>query len=85
MAQGAIKKSKPTQAKKPTSLGPKRGAKTIAPKKAKLIKQQKLVKKLTSGLTGKTERLLAEKAGHLELLKGTRKDKKGDNKQAAKK
>ncbi|EEQ33044.1 hypothetical protein McanMca71_003760 [Microsporum canis] len=84
MAQGAIKKTKAAPAKKPTTLGPKRGAKTIAPKKAKLIKQQKMVKKLTSGLTGKTERMLAEKAGHLELLKGTRKDKKTD-KQAAKK
>ncbi|KAK2837011.1 hypothetical protein FQN49_006495 [Arthroderma sp. PD_2] len=76
MAQGALKKAKPASTKKPTALGPKRGAKTIAPKKSKLVSQQKMLKKLTSGLTGKTERLLAEKAGHLELLKGTRKDKK---------
>lgn len=42
------------------------------------------VKKLSSGLTAKTERNLAERAGHLELLKGTKKDK-GKEKAAGKK
>lgn len=36
--------------------------------------------KLSSGLTAKTERALAEKAGHLELLKGGKNDKKKDAK-----
>lgn len=29
-----------------------------------------MVQKYTAGLTGKTERALAEKAGHLEMLRG---------------
>ncbi|OJJ70565.1 hypothetical protein ASPBRDRAFT_90713, partial [Aspergillus brasiliensis CBS 101740] len=60
----------------PSALGPKRGPRQIAPKKAMLIKQQKLTKKLTAGLTAQTEKNLAEKAGHLELLAGGKKDKK---------
>ncbi|KAJ9666306.1 hypothetical protein H2201_003494 [Coniosporium apollinis] len=34
-------------------------------------------KKHTSGLTALTEKNLAEKAGHLEMLRGGKKDKKG--------
>jgi hypothetical protein len=48
----------------------------IAPKKPKLIAKRKLMKKHTSGLTAMTEKNLAEKAGHLELLGGGKKDKK---------
>ncbi|KAL2218899.1 hypothetical protein M432DRAFT_614632 [Thermoascus aurantiacus ATCC 26904] len=78
MAQGEIKKkpSNPSSSKRPTALGPKKGARTIAPKKAKLIKQHKMNKKLTAGLIEKTERKLAERAGHLELLAGGKKEKK---------
>ncbi|KAK5000833.1 hypothetical protein LTR66_000379 [Elasticomyces elasticus] len=77
MAQGAVKKSKPAAPRKPASLGPKRGARVIKPKKSALIKQQKMNKKHTSGLTAMTERSLAEKAGHLEMLRGGKKDSNG--------
>ncbi|KAJ9194543.1 hypothetical protein DTO166G4_3918 [Paecilomyces variotii] len=79
MTQGALKKSKPgaaTASKRPNALGPKKGQRSIAPKKASLVKQRKITKKLTSGLINKTERNLAERAGHLELLAGGKKDKK---------
>ncbi|GFF29414.1 conserved hypothetical protein [Aspergillus udagawae] len=101
MAQGPLKKIKPSTAKRyvifqsphnhkksnshladymirPTALAPKRGPRQIAPKKATLIKQQKITKKLTAGLTAKTERSLAQRAGHLELLAGGKKDKKAE-------
>ena len=48
----------------------------IKPKKAKLISQQKIKKKHSAGLTAQTEKMLGEKAGHLELLRGGKKDKK---------
>ncbi|PYH95046.1 hypothetical protein BO71DRAFT_398417 [Aspergillus ellipticus CBS 707.79] len=76
MVQGSLKKKSTTGPKRPATLGPKRGPRQIAPKKATLIKQKKLTKKLTSGLTTMTERNLAEKAGHLELLAGGKKDRK---------
>lgn len=37
--------------------------------------------KLTAGYTAKTERNLASKAGHLEMLAGGKKDKKDQKKQ----
>ncbi|KAL2430277.1 hypothetical protein ABEF95_003512 [Exophiala dermatitidis] len=68
MAQGQVKKpSKPT-ASKPSSGITKKGSRTITPKKAKLLKQAKLNKKFTAGLTAKTEAMLGERAGHLEML-----------------
>ncbi|KAL4815170.1 hypothetical protein BDW67DRAFT_164538 [Aspergillus spinulosporus] len=79
MAQGLLKKApaKPSSSKRPTALGPKKGRNSqIAPKKAALIKQQKITKKLSAGLIAKTERSLAQRAGHLELLAGGKKDKK---------
>ncbi|GLI77437.1 hypothetical protein F1880_005129 [Penicillium rolfsii] len=79
MAQGLLKKSKPATAtaKRPSQAAPKmkRGPRQIAPKKQALIRQAKMTKKLTSGLVTKTERSLATKAGHLELLGGGKKDK----------
>ncbi|KAF2840968.1 hypothetical protein M501DRAFT_1002050 [Patellaria atrata CBS 101060] len=82
MAQGAPKlKSKP--AAKPRSgsrSGPKPGARVIKPKNPKLIKQQKVIKKRTAGLTAQTEKALAERAGHLEMLKGGKKEKEKENK-----
>ncbi|KAF2875917.1 hypothetical protein BDV95DRAFT_514288 [Massariosphaeria phaeospora] len=75
MAQGAIKKSsKPSAKKTPTHL-PKRGSRIIKPKKTSLITQNQIKKKSTSGLNAQTEKMLAEKAGHLELLKGGKKDR----------
>ncbi|KAI9043264.1 DUF2462 domain-containing protein [Aspergillus affinis] len=78
MVQGSLKKAKANTAstKRPTALGPKPGPRQIAPKKASLVKQKKITKKLTAGLVTRTERSLAERAGHLELLAGGKKDKK---------
>ena len=63
---------------RPTPTGPKRGngSRVIKPKKPALISQNKIKKKHAAGLVGKTEKLLAEKAGHLEMLKGGKRDKK---------
>ncbi|KAL5117138.1 hypothetical protein ACEQ8H_004963 [Pleosporales sp. CAS-2024a] len=75
MAQGAIKtKSKPAAPKKKQQTRP--GARVIKPKKASLLQQHKIKHKSSAGLIGQTEKLMAEKAGHLELLKGGKKDKK---------
>ncbi|KAK2813221.1 hypothetical protein FQN50_000899 [Emmonsiellopsis sp. PD_5] len=80
MAQGALKKIKSaTSSRKPNTLGPKKGARVIAPKKASLVRQKKMNKKFTAGLTARTERTLAERAGHLELLAGGKKHKDGKN------
>ncbi|KAF2730924.1 hypothetical protein EJ04DRAFT_404325, partial [Polyplosphaeria fusca] len=76
MPQGAVKKSKAAPTKKSTSQTPKRGSRVIKPKKPSLIAANKLKKKHTAGLTGQTEKLLAEKAGHLEMLRGGKKDRK---------
>ncbi|KAF2274385.1 uncharacterized protein EI97DRAFT_435220 [Westerdykella ornata] len=85
MAQGAIKKAnKASSARKPSQTGPKRGSRVIKPKKASLISQQKIKKKVAAGLTAKTEKLLGEKAGHLEMLRGGKKEKKEEKKGAKK-
>lgn len=83
MAQGAIKKSvKPAssshKAKKlavatGVNGAPKRGARvTKAPRSAKAVKAHattdKTMRKFTSGLIHKTEAMLGERAGHLELI-----------------
>lgn len=80
MAQGAAKKSSNPNAGKKNApkVNSRRviGSKVIAPKKQKLIAQRKLAKKHSSGLIALTEKNLAEKAGHLELLGGGKKEKK---------
>ena len=77
MAQGAIKKSAKPSTK---ATHPKRGARVVKPQKAKSTKSDKVVKKFTSGLIGKTEAMLGERAGHLELIgkgkKGPKTEKK---------
>ncbi|KAJ5106507.1 hypothetical protein N7456_003182 [Penicillium angulare] len=79
MAQGALKKTKTTTATTKrgglSAARTKPGVRQIAPKKAGLVKAHKLTKKLTSGLVTKTERSLASKAGHLEMLAGGKKDR----------
>ncbi|CAD6504900.1 BgTH12-00401 [Blumeria graminis f. sp. triticale] len=74
MAQG-IFKSKPakattTSSRRPNVLGPKKGARTIVPRKPGLVRQNKLTKKYSAGLTASTERTLGARVGHLELLGG---------------
>ncbi|KAG0130647.1 hypothetical protein HOY82DRAFT_562018 [Tuber indicum] len=79
MVQGNKKLSKPLakQGSKRKNAGiTKKGHKTIAPKKSILVKANNLKKKVTAQLTAGTERSLAERAGHLEVLKGGKKDKK---------
>ncbi|PGH10182.1 hypothetical protein AJ80_07541 [Polytolypa hystricis UAMH7299] len=79
MAQGEIKKKAPATAKKSSVLRTtKKGARSIAPKNSQLIKHKKMNKKFAAGLTARTERSLAEKAGHLELLAGGKKANKAD-------
>ncbi|KEF53751.1 uncharacterized protein A1O9_10152 [Exophiala aquamarina CBS 119918] len=68
MAQGIVKKpsAKPTSS---SSSGiTKKGTRSITPKKARLLKQNKINKKYTAGLTARTEAMLGQRAGHLELL-----------------
>ncbi|KAF2973542.1 hypothetical protein GQX73_g178 [Xylaria multiplex] len=65
MAQGAPKKiTKPARANKPQQA--KKGARVIKAKKGSAA--DKLQRKLAAGITHKTERLLGERAGHLELI-----------------
>lgn len=62
--------------RRPSKSGPRPGQKVIKPKKASLIQQNKIKKKSSAGLVTTTEKFLAEKAGHLEMLRGGKKDKK---------
>lgn len=73
MAQGAVKsKAKPALATKPKAT---KGAKV---KKQKSTKADKLQKRYTAGLVSKTEKLLGERAGHLELIGKGKKAKKDE-------
>ncbi|TID19471.1 hypothetical protein E6O75_ATG06809 [Venturia nashicola] len=80
MAQGSIKKATTglgSKSKKPASTAlTRRGSRIIAPKKAKIVRRRELTKAHSSGLNAMTERNLAEKAGHLEMLVGGKKGKK---------
>lgn len=85
MAQGIVK-SKPAKAisassRRSTGLGPKKGARTIVPRKATLVRQKKLTKKYSAGLTASTERTLGARVGHLELLGGGKGKKTRDSKE----
>lgn len=72
MAQGEIKrKAAPTA----TRAKPTKGQKV---KKPKSTKADKLQKKYTSGMVTKTEALLGERAGHLELIGKGKKAKKDE-------
>ncbi len=81
MAQGVIKNKpfKPSNSCKLSHTSKngitKKGARTIAPKKTFLMKQQKMTKKFSAGLTAKTEKMLGEKVGHLEMLGGGKKQR----------
>ncbi|KAK5628610.1 hypothetical protein RRF57_004325 [Xylaria bambusicola] len=87
MAQGVPKKtSKPalsSRANKPQP--PKKGARVIKAKKGKgSSAADKLQRKLAAGITNKTERLLGDRAGHLELI-GPGKKARGEKDAAVKK
>lgn len=72
MAQGEIKKK---AAPASTKAKPMKGQKV---KKPKSTKADKLQKKYTSGMVTKTEALLGERAGHLELIGKGKKAKKDE-------
>ncbi|KAF2707983.1 hypothetical protein K504DRAFT_468377 [Pleomassaria siparia CBS 279.74] len=78
MAQGAVKKApKAVNSRKPAAtFGPKRGNRVIKPKKASLVAANTIKMSRSAGLATKTEAMLGQKAGHLELLKGGKRDKK---------
>jgi hypothetical protein len=83
MAQGALKKtSKPaSMARKNKPQPPKKGARVCKAKRGSAA--DKLQRKLAAGITTKTERLLGERAGHLELI-GPGKKARGENKDVKK-
>jgi hypothetical protein len=67
MAQGTIKKLgvKPTTTK-PNPAKTRKGARVTKPKKA--TSSDKMQKKLSAGIVARTEKLLGERAGHLEMI-----------------
>ncbi|TLD03831.1 hypothetical protein PgNI_11479 [Pyricularia grisea] len=77
MAQGTVKMSAKSSQPTKNKGTMKKGARVFKPKKSNSsTKADKLVKKYTSGLVGQTEKLLGERAGHLELIgKGRTKNK----------
>ncbi|RMJ13345.1 hypothetical protein BHE90_009918 [Fusarium euwallaceae] len=78
MAQGTIKKlGRATPAKVTHS---KRQASKVAKPKKNKASVDKVHKKFTSGMTARTEALLGERAGHLELIGQGKKKKGGDKK-----
>lgn len=90
MAQGAPKKtsgsSRPSSGAGRAKPVPKKGARVAKAKKGSAA--DRLQRKLAAGIAGKTERLLGERAGHLELIgpgKKARGEKKKDGDGAAKK
>lgn len=76
MAQGQLKKTKAPAAK--TNPNRKQlGARIIKPTKSSAaLKTQQFKKKHSSGMTALTEKSLASRAGHLELLKGGKREKR---------
>jgi len=77
MAQGEIKKKARPASTKAKHQNKGRVSKPQKPKKAK-TSADKMQKKLTSGLVAKTEKMLGEKAGHLEMIGKGKKTEKGD-------
>lgn len=74
MAQGEIKiKAKPSGKSKPAKG-------SIAKKPKNSAKADKLRKKYTAGMVGKTEKLLGERVGHLELIGKGKKAPKDEKK-----
>ncbi|KAK3676713.1 hypothetical protein LTR78_003489 [Recurvomyces mirabilis] len=72
MAQGQLKKTKAPATK--LTQRKQTGNRVIKPKKTALQKQQTMNKKHTAGLAAMTEKSLAGRAGHLELLRGGKRD-----------
>ncbi|KAI8879533.1 hypothetical protein K501DRAFT_226481 [Backusella circina FSU 941] len=80
MVQGSLKKTTKTQKKggREKKGITKKGARTIAPKKATLVKQRALDKKLTAQINKNIERQMSVKAnavGKLTIMKKLAEDK----------
>lgn len=76
MAQGQVKK-KPATAATKNNKNQHRVAKPTKPKKGK-SSADRMQRKLTAGLTAKTEKLLGERAGHLEMIGKGKKTEKSE-------
>lgn len=77
MAQNAPQTKPSTTAKssaKKPSQRKQTGNRVIKPKKTALVKQQQQKKRNSAGLAALTEKSLAGKAGHLEMLRGGKRD-----------
>ncbi|WYZ41512.1 hypothetical protein EsH8_V_000407 [Colletotrichum jinshuiense] len=81
MAQGGVKSSsRPAPTGKPKQKQSKNASRVAKPQKAKAHgSADKMQKKLAAGLVSRTEKLLGERAGHLELIgkgkKGAKEEK----------
>lgn len=81
MAQGTIKaKAFAKKPVKPNSAKTKKGARVAKPKNA--TSSDKIQKKYSAGLVTKTEKVLGERAGHLEVI-GKGRDRTGKDKGGA--
>ncbi|ETS82274.1 hypothetical protein PFICI_07276 [Pestalotiopsis fici W106-1] len=83
MAQGTVKpKAFASKPVKPNPAKTKKGARVAKPKKA--TSAAKIQKKYSAGLVHKTEKLLGERAGHLEMI-GKGRDRSGAKKETEQK
>lgn len=82
MAQGGVKSaSRPAPTGKPQNKQLKNASRVAKPQKAKAHSSaDKMQKKMAAGLTSRTEKLLGERAGHLELIGKGKKAKKEEKK-----
>ncbi|PRT56088.1 hypothetical protein B9G98_03708 [Wickerhamiella sorbophila] len=74
MPQGKLKVSTGTGKKTKSQQQLKKGAKSFKPKRQAARKDAQIAKKHSAALTSATEKLLSSRVGHLELLKGTRRE-----------
>jgi hypothetical protein len=86
MAQGKLKlKAKAPARVTKKQMNPKRAApKILKPKKNTAVQAAKLSKIHSSQLMSSTEKLISSRVGHLELLKGTRRELEKDKKKEQK-
>lgn len=86
MPQGIAKTKLQTKKSKVTKKqlsAKKAGPKQLAPRKKSAIQDAKLTRQQQAALTSATEKLLASRIGHLEMIKGTRRQVEADQKKAA--
>lgn len=84
MPQAGLKKrEKTSKVKKPTGkIAPKKAApRKIAPRRKSAQRDVEIAKRHQAALTATTEKLLASRVGHLEILKGNRRELEKKNKE----